>query len=380
MACCGVRGKNRVKIVQRLFRNLSWLKQPATTAAKRRTLATLVVSRSQYQEHKRSYKVSLPDLYRVIQNECKMLNRPGCVVVWMVLPKNADSYDVQFAVIPRSLLASVPSQLQLVVPETWLFYRNLVANVLYQVNGEQNYWAFLSEAGSLHVTTQQGLMRNAHYFLEALGLSEASIERRRLELPDFFEKNELSLNWWQLAGLVCLPERSATPFQLNNYKAVGKWIAAVTVVYALLLSGALIMRESWLEQDVTELKQSASLLVDQQTRLDEQLLLISNYDKLFNNRISYGLLVTDLAAQLKDVAEIESLSVTDNLVTIRGKSKSATDALAKLADSGNWQESRFTQPVQSNEEGDIFTISTIYQPQKSGAAKKADTPVSEVKS
>ena len=68
MACCGVRGKSRVKIIQKLFRNLNWLSQPAEKAFKRRQLATLVISRSQYQEHKRSYKVSLPDLYRVVQN------------------------------------------------------------------------------------------------------------------------------------------------------------------------------------------------------------------------------------------------------------------------------------------------------------------------
>lgn len=380
MACCGVRGNNRVKIIQKIFRNLHWLNAPVTTPVKRSQLATLVVSRNHYQEHKRSYKVSLPDLYRVVQNERKMLGRPGFVVVWMVLPKKADSYDVLFAVIARSLLSGVTSPLQLVVPETWLFYQNLTANVLYQVNAEQHYWAFLSATGSLHVTTQQGLMQNAHYFLEALGCAEASIERRSLELPEFFEKNELSLNWWQLPGLLCVPERSKTPFELNNYKALGKWLAAVTVIYALCLSATLIVRESWLENDVAALKKSASSLVEQQTRLDEQLLLIGNYDKLFNNRTSYSVLVAELATQLKDVAVIENLTVTDNLVTIRGKSKSATDVLAKLADSGSWQESRFTQPVQTSAEGDIFTITTFYHPAPKNPAEQAATPASGVKS
>lgn len=378
MACCGVRGKSRVKIIQKLFRNLNWLSQPVEKAFKRRQLATLVISRSQYQEHKRSYKVSLPDLYRVVQNECKMLSRPGYVVVWMVLPKSTDSYEVLFAVISRTLLAGVPSQLQLVVPETWLFYRNLSANVLYQVHSAQNYWAFLSASGTLHVTAQQGLMQHASYFLEALGLSETSVERRSLELPDFFEKNELTLHWWQLAGLFCLPERSAEPFQAQKYKNVAKVLAVVALSYGLLLSAALVLRQSWLEQDVAELKKSASSLVEQQSRLDEQLLLISHYDKLLNNRTDYSLMLAELATQIKDVAVIENVTVTDNLLTIRGSSQSATDVLAKLAESGIWQESRFTQPVQRGTDGDMFTITAIYQPQNN-ITQKADTVASEVK-
>ena len=141
--------------------------------------------------------------------------------------------------------------------------------------------------------------------------------------------------------MMCLPERSTEPFQIVHYKKLGQWLAATVLVYRVLLSVGLIARQAWLEQDVAKLKGSASELVDQQTKLDEQLALITSYQQLFNDRTLYSTLLTDLASQLQDIAVIENVSVTGDLVTIRGTAKSATDVLSKLAESGNWHESRF---------------------------------------
>jgi Tfp pilus assembly protein PilN len=367
-----------VNIIKKLLRNLSWVSVPDVKPVKKRQLATIVVSRNQYQEYKRSYKVSIPDLYRVIQNECKMMNRPGHIIVWMLLPKRSESFDVVYAVVPRALLAGNPAQLQLVIPETWLFYSNLAANILYVVNAEQPYWAFLSNAGILHVTAQQGLMQNPDYFLEALGATEAAIEKRSIDIPNYFQQNDLTLSWWQLPGLMCLPELAAEPFQIAHYKRLGQWLSVTVLVYCVLLSVALTARQSWLEQDVTKLKGAASELVDQQTKLDEQLALITSYHQLFNERTLYSTLLTELAIQLEDVAVVENVSVTGNLVTIRGKAKSATDVLSKLAESGSWQESRFSIPVQTNESGDSFTIATIYSSKTKQVSASTEPSTPEV--
>lgn len=380
MACCGVRGNNRVKIIQKIFRNLHWLSTQAVSQQKRRHFAALVVSRSLYQEHRRTYKVSLPDLYRVIQNECKILSRPGVVIVWMVLPKSQDGYEVLYASIVRSLLSTHPASLQMVVPETWLFYRNLQTNVLYQVDAEQQYWAYLSQTGTLHVTTQQGLMAKASNFLEALGANVADVQRYTLAIPDYFHRTELNLHWWQLAGLLCLPERSAQPLELSRYKKFGKLTAITLVGYMVVVSAGLHLRQSWLEEKVDELKKSASALVDEQNALDEQLLLINNYNKLISAQVSYSNLMLDLATQLKGIAEIDDISVVDNLVTLRGKSKSATEVLSRLAEAENWQESRFTQPVRTSENSDSFTIATMYVPKTPAVSvAPAEATTQEVK-
>lgn len=354
-----------MKIIQRFFKKMVWIDgRTDVTPTKRQQFNTLVISRSQYQEQRRSYKVSLTDLYRVVQNECKVLTRPDAVVLWMILPKQTESYEVLFCSIPRALLAKAPAQIQLVVPETWLFYQGLQANTLYDVEAEQNYWSFLTTSHQLHVTAQQGLMKSADYFLEALGTTKAQVETRQIQLPEFFQKNATTILWWQWLGLVCTSEQKSRKFELKQWLPVGKAVSGLVLGYLVVASLALTWRESALSQEVSALKQAASSLVEQQNKLDQQLELIDNYQQLFAKNVSYSEMLLLLGSQLQNVANIDSLSITENLVVIRGTAKSATAVLAKLGEMPMWQESRFTQPVQTGNDVDVFVISTIYVPTK----------------
>ena len=354
-----------MKIIQRFFKKMVWIDgRTGGTPAKRQQFNTLVISRSQYQEQRRSYKVSLTDLYRVVQNECKVMTRPDAVVLWMILPKQTESYEVLFCSVSRALLAKAPAQIQLVVPETWLFYQGLQVNTLYDVEAEQNYWSFLTTSHQLHVTAQQGLMKSADYFLEALGTTKAQVETRQIQLPEFFQKNATAISWWQLLGLLCTSEQKSRTFDIKQWLPVGKIVSGVVLGYLVIASLALTWRENTLNQQVAALKQAASSLVDQQNKLDQQLELIDNYHQLFAKNVSYSEMLQLLGSQLQNIATIDSLSMTENLVIIRGTAKSATAVLAKLGEMPMWQESRFTQPVQTGNEVDVFVISTIYVPTK----------------
>jgi Tfp pilus assembly protein PilN len=145
---------------------------------------------------------------------------------------------------------------------------------------------------------------------------------------------------------------------------VGKIVSGVVLGYLVIASLALTWRETALNQEVTALKQTASSLVEQQNKLDQQLELIDNYHQLFAKNVSYSEMLQLLGSQLQNIATIDSLSMTENLVIIRGTAKSATAVLAKLGEMPMWQESRFTQPVQTGNEVDVFVISTIYVPTK----------------
>lgn len=328
-----------------------------------------VLARGQYTEVSRTYKIGYADLLRVIRNELKIMRRPEQRVVWLIRRFGAEGSEVLFASFSSDLLGAKPLT-QVVIPETWLLYGLLESGVLYGVNDSESYWAYLDQHGKLSVATKIGLMHSSAIFLEALGLADASIEKREVEIQKLSEHRNLAIRWWQFPGLFVFQRTTQTNgFDLKSWIPQLKLAAGFLLAYAVAISGWTEWREFSLQKQLTELKREASSLVGQQQQLDSQIDILMRYQAAIADRVLHSVVTSEVAKTLAGQAQLQNITITDRLILIRGEAKSATAVLEAFSSSKIWENPRFTQPVRPSERGESFTLSVMYPVQANGISQ-----------
>lgn len=323
--------------------------------------STVILAKSQYVEHKREYVANIVDLFRLIRNECKMLSRHGAKIVWLITDSGSGQYKVSYAQLSEQATDTLATGVRLVVPETWLLYEQLDVELLYKVDSETKYWALLDSSGTLNVTSATGIMASANFFLDALGKGRINTHKD-LSLTSMLEETSPPLPIVKLIGLILATQK--TTESSSRFQIRWKVLSIVSVVCALLYAGGLSLSLKWIEQDLTQSMEvnqaSANQMFEYQNKVGKQLSVITSYHDLLEEHPSNVEIIRLLSKDLEQVAVIQNVQISKQLVQLTGNTDSATDVLALLSDSPYWDEVRFDNRVRRQKEREYFTISAVF--------------------
>lgn len=323
-----------------------------------------VIERDQYRELKKTYKVSLPDLFRVIQNELKVLATAGVKVLWLVRKLNDGQYNVSYAIIDQAQLSTLTKPLSVVCPETWLLYFYCQPGQLYRVDTAQPYWVLLDQSGHLHTTYARGLMQRPENFLSALGgVATKAFDVLPLTLEHLIKSAKLPL--WAYAGLICVKPVTKQPVKIN-WPKLGILFTVMIASYSALTSAALVYTERKLEADLKELQAKANAFFSQQSELEGKLNSLSAYTVVINQQPLAAAVLSDISQTMPEQTVLQSIRLNGRLIQISGSASSATEVLARFSESSQFSEVRFDRAVQRVRERDNFTLSLVYQPTEQG--------------
>lgn len=345
-----------MKAITRFFSRAHWSDTDNVATATK----VVVVARQHYQEFSRTYQASIADVFRIVRNELKVLSASHNKVVWTLFRLTDGRYRVLFAVVSLQQHI-IPTGISVVVPETWLLYRVLRPATIYKVEASQPYWAYLSQSGELNVTPAAGIMQQPRIFADALGVTLGTDAVASFSPRVWFAQQPLPLSLKELPGLIVW-HTPATEREKLNYRQLAALTGAMAVGYMMLLSGWLVFHSNRLQQQVAELQSQANSLFEQQQKLSQKADVIDQYQAVLLRFPFSSDLLARLAGQIGDIATINNLQLSGNLLKISGIATSATEVISRLTTSQDWKEVRFDNNIQKVKDEERFSISMVFSP------------------
>lgn len=317
--------------------------------------AMVIIERSQYQELKKVYKVSLPDLLQIVRNEIHVLSKNG-KVLWLVKKRADNHYLVSYATLDNATSANVNKRIQFLWPQSWLLYYYCQPEQLYLVNGATPYWAYLDAVGNLQTTTARGLMVTPDNFMAAIGKKVAS------PITVTTQQIAKTVNLPLLAniGVICSkPSRVATPS--INWRKIVSYSAVLAGIYAVVLSAVLQVTESYLADKTQHLQEKANRFFDKQVVLQHRLETLNRYTEQLNAHAPTGQMLSDISQAIPPGVLVQNIRLNGRLMQIAGQADSATEVLASFANSTAFSEPQFDRGVVRVREKESFSLSVVYQ-------------------
>lgn len=335
----------------------TWLKQEQQALPSKLWQRCYVVPRQFYKQTEKKVSVSGPDLWRVIRNERKVLLQSYPAVLWSLKQNGTQKY-IEFYCIRKQYQQQIPAKTALLLPETLLLRLTLQAGILYKVKSDTQYWAFLNTHGQLHTTDVAGIMGNAHYFLDAMGVKES------LAPVDFDVQalQEINLKSFPLLALPGLMHFQKTPEQQaqKNWLRTTLIATASAMVCAGVLSLGLIAYENHLTTKLSKLQREVMIFTEQQDKLATQSERLANYQTLFQRFTPVSITLSELGKDLSKNVDLMQIDISGQTVSISGSSDSATQVLEVLNQRPQWQGARFERSVQRSRQREDFSIAMTF--------------------
>lgn len=319
-----------------------------------------VVHFNQYQETEKIYKVDAHLVLRLIRNELKVLSQHEHKVLWHVTKIADNTFRVKYACIKKELLKPLNFGFRLIVPQGWLLSYSLEQGQLYQLQDKDaGYWLWLTQHRKLIITKAVGLMQSSRYFVDALGLPASSaLNPIQINMRQVLSGSGLTLSVFSLLGLLVYHVNPHKKLNLDFRKLIGVTIG-VCLTYMLLFSAFIKWQQNSLEKQVIALRQTSEQILNVQSKIQDKTELLEAYNSLHQRYASTTDVLGMLATHLPDSSELSSLTVSGRLVQLSGAGPSATAVLAALAESGKFDEIRFSQNVRVQRGQEHYTISLV---------------------
>lgn len=335
-----------------------------------------VVPRQLYTEIEKKVAVSGVDLWKVIRNERKVLQQKYPIVLW-TLKQQAGQQCILFCCIEQQHQARMPQALNVLLPETWLLRFTLTPGVLYRVESEPDYWAYLHANGKLHVTDIAGIMQQPRYFLDALGVQSINQQPEPLQASSLTELTLGQLPLGDIAGL--LHYRTSSSGQAaTNWPRVAAFFAGTLLIAATAFSAALVWYDGKLTNELAALQREVLSFTEQQDQLSAQRLRLERYETLLNRFPSVASGLALLSKELGDSADLMQAELSGRAIRITGSADSATQILEIMNQQPAWQDARFERSVQRSRQREDFSISLTRREQANqGSAESVSETTAE---
>ena len=338
---------------------LNWLDQNIGRSDKKSNI--YVVPRSLYQEHRRTYKATALELLRLIRNESKVYGRSGNTVVWRCRQLGSNNFTVLFAVLDQEVNESLRKGWQIVLPETWLLYPLLNRDMLYRVRSGDDYWAWLKQDQTLHITTIKGLMQQPQYFLDAIGVPAHGVQAETLDFRSLSEVPKSAINAFDYLGLSVWHKTGAAKQPDVPWRKLAIFAGGLLLVYAGLLSAGLVYHEQRLNDQVATLQAQANEVFVRQRELEEQMSVLTSYQEYFERFPSAAYLLSRVSEQLQGKAVVRTIQLSGPQLQISGTADSATEVFSILSANPDWAEVRFDRNIQRSKDQEVFTLSMVHK-------------------